>query len=237
MLDPKLTTFVVIAHGQRLDWVESLRQKGFPVEVIHKGDIIPNIGKEEFGYASFIIDNYDSLKNDYVFCHHDILLHVCKHMNPPVPKDGLMNKLWEKIDYSKNGRFCNFGNYFIATDPIEMKSMLDIYRKLLDKDPPSVLISCQGAQHMVSAERIQSYNLGWWKDFQDYVIELDRRKKQSHHLKVNVGEIFCRLWEELYIPEEIASIRGNMTPEECKVWLVNNSDGLTKEGITYMPKE
>ena len=264
MLDPEKTTFVVITHGSRgheylVPWLEPLRQKGFPVTIIHKdkypcwdaeckGHTTQNVGKEEFGYASFIVDNYDSLKNDYVFCHHDLLVHIWKHANPG-PVDGKkLGRLWEKIATLENGRFGNFGNYFIATDPklkvgfprpdeqSGMKRIVEIHNTLLHKERPCAFISCQGAHHLVSAERIRSHSRDWWIDFMKLVVDMDTQTNQGF-TRVNVGEIFCRLWEEIYIPREMAAIRGTMAFVECRAWVEQNSDRLTQQGIEYMSEE
>ena len=264
MLDPSLTTFVVVTHGksghERVAWMEPIWQRGFPIVVVHKHDApcwdgtcnghpYFNVGCEEFGYASFIVDNYDSLQNDYLFCHHDMLVHVAKHLVPPIPKVYRINRLWQRVEGAENGKFVNFGNYFIATDPkgwigfprpdekLGMAPMPKIFQKLTGCKLPTAFISGQGAHHLVSAERIRSRSRDWWIGFLKLVTETELQIKNglSH---TNIGEIFCRFWEEIYIPREIAAIRGHMTLDECMAWLAaGNSDRLTYQGIEYMSEE
>jgi len=78
------TEIVVARYNENLDWIKKIKKsKDLKITVYNKGkdDIdvpfiqLPNIGRESHTYLYHIINNYDNLANQTIFCQGDSIFH------------------------------------------------------------------------------------------------------------------------------------------------------------------
>ncbi len=60
-------TIIVAKYREDISWTKDL-PKDMKLVVIQKGKDVPNIGREPYSYLHYIIENYDNLEGQYIFC-------------------------------------------------------------------------------------------------------------------------------------------------------------------------
>jgi hypothetical protein len=94
------TEIVVARYNENLDWLKKIKKsKDIKITVYNKGkdDIdvpfipLPNIGRESHTYLYHIINNYDNLADQTIFCQGDPILHAPDFIN-------LINKFRKKFE-------------------------------------------------------------------------------------------------------------------------------------------
>ena len=99
-----LVTIVIARHKEDVSWADQYENK----VIIQKDDDLPNIGREPSSFIYYIIQNYESLKGDYVFVQGNPLDHfpdIHEHLKEsftdfwwlsPVGRTGLVCDMWAR---------------------------------------------------------------------------------------------------------------------------------------------
>jgi hypothetical protein len=94
------TEIVIARYNENLDWIKKIKKsKDIKITVYNKGkdDIdvpfikLPNIGRESHTYLYHIINNYDNLADQTIFCQGDSIFHAPDFIN-------LINKFRKKFE-------------------------------------------------------------------------------------------------------------------------------------------
>lgn len=141
-------TYIIAKYKEDTAWADDLNKV-----IITKDVELPNEGREVSSYLYFIINNYDSLKGNYVFC-----------QGNPYDHDPDFPELRENIYTSDlNG------------SPDHPGLEIEKLAKMLELDIPDKLQFKPGAQFEVSAEQIKKRPLNWYKK----AYEISMKEKQA----------------------------------------------------------
>jgi hypothetical protein len=150
---------VIARYNENIDWIKNIN---FDFIVYNKGSndlnisntLIQNKGRESDTYLNFILDYYNNLPEQIIFCQGNPFDHCENFID-------LINK-----EYTEDLVYLA---YYIATDDdrgCPNHCGLNIKEILLDLnlENPEKFTFSAGAQYIVSKELIQNKSLDWWKN-------------------------------------------------------------------------
>lgn len=132
-MDTTTPTLVIARYKEDISWA-----KDKPHVVIQKGEDIPNVGREISSWFWFIIQNYDKLEGEYIFC----------QGNP--------------FDHAPN--IIDAQNYKCKPDGSPHHPGLPIHEVATELGLPILdeYVFKPGAQHKISAEEIKRKPITWY---------------------------------------------------------------------------
>lgn len=126
--------YVIARYEEDISWTNKLNSKFFIVE---KNIHLPNIGREASSYIWYIINYYDTLEGNYLFCQGDYKPHKISI-----------------FDYS-----CDWEGKPHHHNILRIKEFAD----KINIEIPEILEFTAGAQFEVSAEQIKQKSIEWYK--------------------------------------------------------------------------
>ena len=169
-----MKSIVIAKNKENKDWVAQI-PNGWNIHLYDKDNNLVNApGREAHTYFKFIVDNYDTLEGDYIFCQCNPFDHC------PTFLDELYNGYISGRAYP-----CTRIDRTMPSDGNAIQS--DNYIEILGLDVPSEWTFLAGAQFKVPSDKIKSRS----KQFYKTCLELSETDPQS-------GYIFEGLWRFIF---------------------------------------
>lgn len=162
---------VLIAHyDQPLGWVDRLNGVRTFIytanEAFRQYRVVRNRGNDASMYLSFIIDHYDALPDQTVFCHHHENDWTQEHSLPDI----INNLNWVVAPYFSLGARCNYWTAIpYDSKPYHIAAMKRNWH-ILDPLPyPDELTYIAGTQFCVSADLIRKWPVTFYERCLEWV--------------------------------------------------------------------
>lgn len=163
-----MRSIIIAKYTENKDWIGKI-PNGWNIHLYDKDKNMENApGREAHTYFKFIVDNYDSLDGDYVFC----------QGNPFDHCPTFLEELYNGVISGKEYPFDRIS--FINQE----QTRTELYIKSLGLTVPDIWDFSAGAQFKTTSERIKK-NPKW---FYQYCLNLTLTDPQS-------GYIFEGLWK------------------------------------------